>query len=133
MGTVNDLPDAAPATPDDAAWRRRSRSCGRGLFVPLLLITLGVVFLLGQYHIIPARRAWEFFWPFIFIFLGVSMLGRRRTGMGAIFVAVGVALVGAPMGWWHIDVAHLWPFILILVGVAMLTGGWPDRRYGLAP
>ncbi len=126
MGTVNNPPDSAP---EQVQWRRYSRTCGRGLLAPLLLITLGVIFLLSEYHIIPAHRAWEFFWPFIFIYLGVGMLGRGRSGMGAIFVVLGVALIGAPLGWWHYHAAKLWPVILILVGIAMLTGGWESRRW----
>jgi hypothetical protein len=126
MSTVNHPPDSAP---EEVQWRRYSRTCGRSLLVPLLLITLGVIFLLAAYHVIPAHSAWQFFWPFIFIYLGVGMLGRGRAGMGAIFIVVGVALIGAPMGWWQFDSAKLWPLILILIGIAMLTGGWESRRW----
>ena len=126
MGTVNDSPNA---TPGDAGWRPRRYICGRSLFVPLLLITMGVVFLLSQYHFIAAHRAWEFIWPFVFIFFGVNLLGRGRSGLGAVFVVLGVAMIGAPLGLWHYDLSRLWPVILILLGISMLTGGWERRRY----
>ncbi|MGH9393281.1 MAG: LiaF transmembrane domain-containing protein, partial [Terriglobales bacterium] len=101
------------------------------LFAPLLLILLGVIFLLIQFGYLPPDRAWAFFWPFIFIFFGVRMLGGRQPWLGVVGIAVGVALAGTPLGYWNLDVGRLWPVLLILCGLSLLARpGWPSRQRG---
>lgn len=103
------------------------RCCGRGLFVPLLLIGLGTVFLLDQYHVLAVNRAFDYFWPLVFICYGVDVLawhpGRRRALWGVIAIAVGAALILKNLGYWSFDIARLWPVILIFFGLSLLFRG----------
>lgn len=106
--------------PQDAAPRRRSGS----LFVPILLIAFGVIFLYYERH--PDFDPWPIlwtYWPLILIFLGLGKMWdytqRRKnpdlppsSGMGGTIAAV----------------------VLVFVLVALMAGGrhfgrW-NRRYG---
>lgn len=112
---------------DNASHYEPRRHCRHGLFVPLLLIGLGVVFLLDQYHIFPAHYVFDNFWPVVFIAFGLDALvlqrARRHVAIGAIAVAVGGALLLRNFGFWDFDVSRLWPLILVAVGISMLFRG----------
>lgn len=77
----------------------------RGLLFPALLITLGVVFLLGNLGLIPpvSVRAIVSLWPLILIVIGIEMLlARQRPALALVLevvaMALGVALViGQPV------------------------------------
>lgn len=105
----------------DATWNGRRNSCSHSLLGPLVLIALGVVFLLTEFHVVSDVRAWQFFWPFLFIAFGVRVLAdRRRPVFGIVLIGIGAVLAGNPLGYWDIDVGRLWPLILIVVGLSML-------------
>ncbi len=63
---------------------------------PLILITLGVLFLLANFNLLPFS-IWEValrFWPLILILVGLEIIFGRRSGLGALIVIVlWVALV----------------------------------------
>ncbi|MGH9466786.1 MAG: LiaI-LiaF-like domain-containing protein, partial [Terriglobales bacterium] len=118
----------------------RARQCGRGLFGPLVLIALGVIFLLDQLHILSAHHAFAYFWPVVFIIFGIELLSWRAHGpravLGVIVIVIGAGLIASNLGYWYFDVGRWWPLILILVGLSLLfRRGWggPEnprlRRY----
>jgi hypothetical protein len=86
----------------------------RGLFWPLLLITIGLVFLLVNFGLIPGVTALSLLnlWPLLLILVGVDIaIGRRwplaALGIDLAVIALGLALVatqpafsGAPF-WFH--------------------------------
>lgn len=108
------------------------RCCGRGVFVPLLIILLGVLFLLDQMHWFSAHRAFEYFWPAVFIIFGLECLSWRPRGprlfWGVIGVGIGCALIAENLGYLRFDIRSLWPLLLIAFGLAMLFRGPGYRR-----
>ncbi|MBI4785538.1 MAG: hypothetical protein HY782_00610 [Chloroflexi bacterium] len=68
-----------------------------GVIGPLILITIGVLFLLANMGLLPLSF-WEIayrFWPTIFILMGLEILFGRRSALGALLVVVlWVALIG---------------------------------------
>ena len=69
----------------------------RGVVGPLILITIGVLFLLANMGMLPLSF-WEIgfrFWPLILILIGLEILIGRRSALGALAIVVlWVALVG---------------------------------------
>ncbi len=72
----------------------------RGLFWPLLLITIGLVFLLVNFGLIPGVTALSLLnlWPLLLILVGVDIaIGRRwplaALGIDVAVIALGLALV----------------------------------------
>jgi hypothetical protein len=87
---------------------------GRGLSWPLVLITIGLVFLLVNYGVIPGVTALSLLnvWPLLLVLAGVDLaIGRRwplaAIGIDVAVIALGLALVatqptfsGTPF-WFH--------------------------------
>ena len=78
------------------------RSVRRGLFWPLILIAVGVVFLLANYGFIGRLSVIALFslWPLILILIGIDIAIGRRWPLAALaadvaIIAVGLALVAA--------------------------------------
>lgn len=124
------------------------RRCqGRGLFGPLILIALGVIFLLDQLHVLRAGYVFNYFWPAVFIIFGIEMLSWRPRGMrlfwGVLAIVVGAGWIASNLGYWYLDLTNWWPLILIVAGISLLfrrpwqhSGNWqyyrPRRRYAWA-
>jgi len=108
--------------------RRRRRMMRRGgspgVFIGLVLLCLGVIFLLDQQGIFPAREIFVFFWPGVLIFFGMlSLLSGRHTHSvfwGSLLIVVGAILLGDDLGYLHIPIATLWPLALIAFGIWLL-------------
>ena len=77
--------------------RKRSQS----YFWPILLITLGVLFLLSNLQILPWSTwsvLWRF-WPVLLIAIGIDVLIGQRSPAGAVISAVLIlALIGGAVG-----------------------------------
>jgi predicted membrane protein len=95
----------------------------KGVFFSLLIIGLGVIFLLDQMGIVSAHYVFRYFWPAIFIFLGLDSLlfcrGVGRSG-GIFFTLLGAVLLLGNLGYLHFRWTMIWPFILIYWGAWML-------------
>jgi len=99
------------------------------LFFPLLLITIGVVFLwqnLGG----QKTGAWETLiklWPLLLIYGGLEGIAfSQGTAVSTFWVTIGLALLLSNLGritWspWEI-ILSLWPVILVAFGVDMVFG-----------
>ncbi|HEV8230025.1 MAG TPA: DUF5668 domain-containing protein [Candidatus Limnocylindria bacterium] len=68
----------------------------RGLFLPLLLITIGIVFLLVNFGYIPGISALSLLslWPLLLILAGVDIAIGRRWPVAALAIDVGVIALG---------------------------------------
>jgi hypothetical protein len=81
---------------------RTRRSRGGSLVIPILLITLGVLFLLDNLGIaggIDWGTIWKL-WPVLIIALGLEILLGRRVSCGGIMLIVIIFIVGASLAWW---------------------------------
>jgi hypothetical protein len=74
-------------------------SRGRGFSWPLILITIGVVFLLANYGVIPGVSALSLLnlWPLILILVGVDIAIGRRWPLAAIGIDVAVLAFGVAL------------------------------------
>jgi hypothetical protein len=107
-------------------YRRKSRPS----FVwPILLITVGVVFLLSNLGVLRGdvwENIWRF-WPVIFIAIGLDSLFRRNEIAGPIFM-VGLGLIFLlsslnVIGWGAWDTLwRLWPILLVSIGLEIIIG-----------
>lgn len=68
----------------------------RGLFWPLLLITIGLVFLLVNFNVIPGVTAVSLLnlWPLVLILAGVDIAIGRRWPLAAVGIDVAVIALG---------------------------------------
>jgi len=105
-----------------------------GLFVGLLIVTLGVIFFLDQQGIFPARTSFHFFWTAVVIFWGIQIVAHARHGSGqlwgAFIILLGAVFLANELGLLHIRIAALWPVALIAFGIWTLlnaTGTIPSR------
>jgi hypothetical protein len=111
---------------------RTYRNWDSGRLIPaIVLIGIGVLFLLGNLHLIPSMN-WFDFWPVILIVIGALKLadagrGGNFTG-GAILLGIGAAFLASNLGVLPFPVWDLWPLLLIWIGVVLLFQRftWPD-------
>lgn len=94
------------------------------LWVGLLMIALGVLFLLDRFHLWDFSRIFRDWWPSILILVGFVQLftGNRRRWTGPlVLIVVGVIFQVDRLDlfrWW--DMGTMWPLILIAVGAGIL-------------
>jgi predicted membrane protein len=89
----------------------------------LLLVGIGVLFLLGNLHIVHAGD-WVSYWPVIPIVIGLVQLvdstsSSGRIG-GGVMLVVGGLFLADNLGYINFPIWDLWPLILIGVGLMML-------------
>jgi hypothetical protein len=106
--------------------KRKSR---RSFIWPIILITIGLVFLLSNLGLL-GENVWDNIWrlwPVIFIAIGLDSLFRRNEiagpvfmiGLGLIFLLSSLRLIG--WGAWDI-LWRLWPVLLVSVGLEIIVG-----------
>lgn len=92
-----------------------------GMFIGLLIISLGVIFFLDQQGIFPAHEAFRFFWGAIIIYWGVKIVIHAHSSSGQIWgslvILLGATSVANELGLFRIHIASLWPLGLIAFGV----------------
>ncbi len=101
-----------------------------GLALPLVLITIGLVFLLNNLGALQGDLKTVVFrlWPILLIIGGVDYLFRKRgvlgpvlmIGGGFVFLLGGFDLLGG-RGAWSV-VLSLWPVLVVAFGLEMLAG-----------
>jgi predicted membrane protein len=105
---------------------------GRGIFVGLFLLALGVVLLLDQQGVVSAHRVFQFFWPAFLIFFGLENISCRSNTsriFGFALVSIGAFMLLGALGYvpFHIGFATIWPILMIAIGLALvatrITGG----------
>ena len=100
-----------------------------GLFV----LTLGVLFTLGNLNLIDAHAIVRW-WPTVLILFGAAKLfgvmTRRHIAAGTVFMLLGVMWLGNALDAWHFDVWDLWPVFMIVIGGTLLVRGLNRRPPG---
>ena len=108
---------------------RPERRYRRGIFWPLILIALGVIFLLSNLGLIRGD-VWDTIlnlWPLILIFMGLDGILSRGGFVGAsLLIGLGVVfLLGnfgyLPLSAWE-TLFRLWPLFLVALGFDILIG-----------
>lgn len=100
-----------------AAGHRRGRGQLVGAFV---LITIGILFLLIENHVLENFNIWRL-WPMILVFVGAAKLTQRTsTGLGITMISLGVIFQLSEFGYLPFRPYNLWPLILVAAGAALL-------------
>jgi len=108
----------------------RTKRKTRPSFVwPIMLITVGVIFLLSNLGLVKDDFLiiiWRI-WPVIFIIIGLDSLLRRNEIAGPVFmIGLGLIILLSSIGWvewrfWDI-LWRLWPILLVAIGLEIITG-----------
>jgi hypothetical protein len=92
----------------------------------LVVLTLGVLFTLGNLDLIDAHAIVRW-WPSVLIVFGLAKLSgfmtRRHIAAGSVFTLLGAIWLGNELDVWSIDVFQLWPVFLIVAGGTLLMRG----------
>jgi hypothetical protein len=93
-----------------------------------LLLLLGVLFILDNFHVIDAGSLWDY-WPLFIIAPGLSrLLTPTRPGQrvgGVILVAIGSLFLLRNLGFLWVPFHKLWPFGLVALGLYVI---WQAAR-----
>ena len=85
----------------------------------LAIAVMGVAFTLDNLHILRARTFLRF-WPVAVVAIGVAQVAQARTPArvwsGAIWIAIGGAMLLDRLGLWYVNIWAFWPLILVFVG-----------------
>lgn len=102
---------------------RRIRRRGRGQFVgAFVLITIGILFLLIENHVLESFNVWRL-WPLILVIVGTGKLIERTSagrGTGMILISLGIIFELSEFGYLPVDPDNLWPLVLVAAGAALL-------------
>jgi predicted membrane protein len=104
-----------------------------GLIPGVIVIAIGVLFLLGNFHIFYLRD-WWLYWPVVLIALGLvklvdSTFASGRV-VGGVLVVIGALFLARNLGILDVRMRDLWPLFLIGAGLLMLwnrTAGFHER------
>jgi hypothetical protein len=104
-----------------------------GFFFGLFIVAIGIVLLLDQEGIVSAHYVYRFFWPAIFIFLGVEFLisssaRGSRAIVGLLMLAFGGLLLAGAVGYLHVGFQTLWPLALIIWGIWIISRAFSSDR-----
>jgi predicted membrane protein len=99
------------------------------IFWPLILITLGVIFLLNNVGVIQGT-VWDTIlrlWPLLFIAIGLDGVYRGEGLVGSTFmIGIGAVFLLANLGYLTLNVWRLiitlWPLLLVAFGFDILIG-----------
>jgi hypothetical protein len=102
----------------------------RSIFWPLLLVTIGVIFLLNTLGIIPGD-GWELFlklWPLLFLIGGLDNIFQGRGYIwGVISLGLGTVFLLANFGYLEWSsfglLLRLWPLLLVAAGLDLIFRG----------
>ena len=104
------------------------------LVLGVAIAIVGVLFTLDNLHILRARDFLQF-WPVALIVIGLVHVAQARTAAGvtgaAIWIFIGVVLLGNRLGFVHVRIWNYWPLLLVLVGgrivMQAIAGGGRGR------
>lgn len=110
---------------------RRERSVASHALVGLILITLGVLFLLGNMGYLQVRELLRF-WPVLFMAMGVLRLlesrDRHTVVVSLLWIMTAFAFLLQSLGIINIDFEELWPIFLVAMGLLMLWRSFAGKR-----
>jgi predicted membrane protein len=93
-------------------------------FLGVLLLLVGGLVLLNNVGVlapwgISLSTFWDFFWPALFLGIGITLIFDKNFTPGVIFSIVGLAILASRLldwGFW----STFWPLILIGIGLSVL-------------
>ena len=89
----------------------------------LIVLTLGTLWTLDNLGILESEPILEW-WPALLVAFGVGKLlgwfAPQQTVAGAVFIFIGLLLLGNSMDWISIRLWHLWPLALIAIGASLV-------------
>lgn len=118
----------------------RASRTRRGIFWPLILIGIGVIFLLKNTGVISGDviNTLTPYWPVVLILMGFDSVYRREGWIGAtLVIALGVVFLLSNLGYLGLGVwqvlLRLWPLFLVAAGLDLLIGrrSWFGSLLGL--
>lgn len=110
---------------------RRDES-GR-FFTGLVLIAIGVLFLLEQFHIAGFNHLLHIWWPMFIVMIGVSsIVGRGKPWSGLWMIAIGLWLELIQLHLFGLTFRNSWPLLLIALGAIMTLRALADTMFGRA-
>jgi hypothetical protein len=112
------------------AERSQSRSGGQ-LFLGLLLIGMGLLFLADNLYNLDIGPIWRY-WPFLLVLLGIQSLfnasDRDGIGGGVWLIFIGLWLYVSLNHVWGLGFSDSWPFLIIAWGVSVIWKSLLPRR-----
>ena len=100
-----------------------NRKMGGSLISGLVIVTIGVVLLLGQLGVVDTNAIWRF-WPAIFCIVGISRIGNADNmasrAWGTLLVFLGGVLIAHEFGYFRYGLSQLWPAFIIGTGLLMI-------------
>ena len=101
-----------------------SQRRGGHVFLGLIILALGTLFLLDNFGLVRFHFTWHHWWPMILIVIGLLQLvnARRAVDSGGWFlILLGGAFLSVTLGYLDWDeLWHYWPVILIFIGLSIL-------------
>jgi cell wall-active antibiotic response 4TMS protein YvqF len=89
------------------------------LILGLVIVTLGILFTLDNFHVIQARDYLRF-WPVVLVAIGSAQVAQARSSArvvgGGIWILLGGALLGRQVGLLPGNMRDYWPLFLVLLG-----------------
>ncbi len=110
--------------------RDRSDNVNGRIFLGAILIILGLIFFMHNFHFLVFNVD-LFSWPLIFFILGILIIVKNRNStFGFILILIGVLGIAARYFNMSIRyfVAEYWPFLLIIFGVYIIFKRSPHQE-----
>ena len=109
--------------------RQRRRLYRGGLFWPVVLITVGVIFLLKNFNVLSGDVGGTLIqlWPLLLILIGLDSLLQGHGLAGPVFlIGLGVVFLlnnfgRLPWNSWEL-ILRLWPVLIIAIGLDIMIG-----------
>lgn len=96
---------------------------GHKFVLGLFILTLGILFLLQNLHVVDVGNVGSY-WPVIFIYFGLLQFAHRTLSgamWGLFLILLGVGLMSEQLFGVKINVVDFWPLILVLIGLSMVV------------
>ena len=93
----------------------------------MILIVLGTLFLLERLRLAEFGDAFRYYWPMIFVLIGIPKLFSRRTvWSGLWFIALGAWLQIARLKLFGLTFGNSWPLLVIAIGAGIIIRAFTE-------
>ena len=115
---------------------KTNRNSGKAL-MGVLLISLGVIFLLGTFGMVDLPSIWHW-WPAILIVIGAAQViapsSGKQAASGVSLILIGLWLFACLNHWYGLRFRNAWPILLVIFGLESVVTALLDRgRKGVQP
>lgn len=100
----------------------------------LFLIAIGTLLILDNLELVDIRHIFSYFWPSVFILMGLALLVRNRQLqiLGLVLLTIGVLMMVDELGYLNLTfdqiMMYFWPGLLILLGLNLLVSKQSPER-----